>query len=56
MAKQPELRVVSYVHVGDDLVCTDVLNDEQKEQLAVWIKKTMLGAMFPDARFRVKKK
>lgn len=47
MAKEKrKIRAVSYVHVGDRLVCTDALTQGQKQQLATWIKVTYLNALF----------
>lgn len=47
MAKrQQKIRVVSYVHVGDELVCTDDLSKDQKKQLATWLKTTYLNSLF----------
>ena len=40
------IKVVSYVHVGDQLVCTDDLDPERKRQLATWLKCTYLNALF----------
>ncbi len=45
MAK-PEIKVVSYVHVGNKLVCTDDLTEEQRRDLATWLKSTYLNALF----------
>ncbi|MDE6589762.1 MAG: hypothetical protein K2K53_05340 [Oscillospiraceae bacterium] len=44
--KTQKIKVVSYVHVGDQLVNTDDLDSEQKRQLATWIKCTYLNALF----------
>lgn len=44
--KEQKIKVVSYVHVGDQLVCTDDLDPERKRQLATWIKCTYLNALF----------
>lgn len=47
MARQPQkIKVVSYVHVGDQLVNTEDLDPEQKRQLATWIKCTYLNALY----------
>ena len=35
--KQPEIKVVSYVHVGNELVNTDDLSPERKRELATWL-------------------
>lgn len=44
--KEQKLKVVSYVHVGDQLVNTEDLNPEQKRQLATWLKCTYLNALY----------
>lgn len=44
--KQQQIKVVSYVHVGDRLVNTDDLDPERKRQLATWIKCTYLNALY----------
>lgn len=44
--KQQKIKVVSYVHVGDQLVCTDDLDPEQKRRLATWLKCTYLNALY----------
>ena len=50
--KELKIKVVSYVHVGDQLVCTDDLDPERKRQLATWLKCTYLNALFEGkARF-----
>ena len=50
--KGKKIKVVSYVHVGDQLVNTDDLNSEQKRQLATWLKCTYLNALYEGkARF-----
>lgn len=50
--KRPKIKVVSYVHVGDQLVNTEELNEEQKARLATWIKCTYLNALYEGkARF-----
>ena len=46
MGKKPEIRTVSFVHIGDKLVSTDDLNDEQRCKLATWLKITYLNALF----------
>lgn len=51
--EKPKIKVVSYVHVGDQLVCTDDLTDEQRRDLATWLKSTYLNALFAgQAEFR----
>ena len=37
MRKQPEIKTVSYIHVGDKLVCTDDLDADMKKRLGTWI-------------------
>ncbi len=50
--KEQKIKVVSYVHVGDQLVNTDNLDAEQKRRLATWIKCTYLNALYEGkARF-----
>lgn len=44
--KEQKIKVVSYVHVGDQLVNTEELDEEQKRQLATWLKCTYLNALF----------
>ena len=44
--KEQKIKTVSYVHVGDQLVCTDDLDPERKRQLATWIKCTYLNALY----------
>lgn len=46
MAKKQEIRTVSFVHIGDELVSTDDLNDEQRRRLATWLKTTYLNTLF----------
>ncbi len=46
MAKKQEIRTVSFVHIGDDLVNTDDLDDEQRHRLATWLKTTYLNTLF----------
>ena len=46
MAKKQEIRTVSFVHIGDELVNTDDLDDEQRRRLATWLKTTYLNALF----------
>lgn len=46
MAKKQKIEAVSYVHVGDKLVNTDDLNDEQRRKLAKWLKTTYLNTLF----------
>ena len=50
-----EIKTVSYVHVGDQLVNTDDLSREQKKELATWLKVTYLNTLYQGkAVFRVK--
>ncbi|MCI9430838.1 MAG: hypothetical protein HFF70_00215 [Oscillospiraceae bacterium] len=46
MAKKQEIKTVSFVHIGDELVNTDDLDDEQRRRLATWLKTTYLNALF----------
>lgn len=46
MAKKQEIKTVSFVHIGDKLVNTDDLNDEQRRRLATWLKTTYLNSLF----------
>lgn len=46
VAKKQEIKTVSFVHIGDKLVNTDDLNDEQRRRLATWLKTTYLNALF----------
>lgn len=46
MAKKQEIRTVSFVHIGDELVDTDELNDDQRRRLATWLKITYLNTLF----------
>lgn len=46
MAKKQEIRTVSFVHIGDELVNTDDLDDDQRRRLATWLKTTYLNALF----------
>ena len=46
MAKKIEIRTVSYVHVGDKLVCTDDLTQDQKCRLATELKVEWMNALF----------
>ena len=46
MAKKMEIKVVSYVRVGDELVNTDDLSPEQKVDLATRLKVTYLNHLF----------
>ena len=46
MANKREIKTVSFVHIGDKLVNTDDLNDEQRRRLATWLKTTYLNALF----------
>lgn len=44
--KKHEIKTESYVHVGDQIVNTKDLNDEQRKRLAIWLKVTYLNALF----------
>lgn len=46
MTKKQEIKAVSFVHVGDKLVNTDDMNDEQRRRLATWLKITYLNTLF----------
>ena len=46
MRKQPEIKVVAYVHVGDQLVNVDELDDEKRRQLGTWLKSTYLNELY----------
>lgn len=41
-----EIKTVSYVRVGDELVRVRDLNEEQKERLAIGLKTTYLNELF----------
>lgn len=44
--KEQKIKVVSYVHVGDQLVNTEELDPERRQQLATWIKCTYLNTLY----------
>lgn len=44
--KEVKIRVESYVHVGDQLVNTRDLTEEQKVKLAGWIKLNWCQALY----------
>lgn len=46
MAKTKKIKCVSYVHVGDKLVCTDDLTRSQKEYVGTSLQMAMLSAAF----------
>ena len=46
MAKQHEIKTVSYVHVGDKLVRMDDLDAELRRKIATRLKITYLNALF----------
>jgi len=46
VARKQEIKTVSFVHIGDDLVNTDDLNDDQRRKLATWLKTTYLNTLF----------
>ena len=51
--KEQKIKVVSYVHVGDQLVETSQLDPDKRRELATWIKCTYLNALFEGkAKFR----
>lgn len=53
MAKQPKIRAVSYVHVGDELVEWSQLTPEQKRKAATILKTNYLNALYAGkAEFR----
>ena len=50
--KAQQIKVISYVHVGDELVNTADLDDEKRRELATWIKCTYLNTLYEGkARF-----
>ena len=52
MRKQPEIKVVAYVHVGDQLVNVDDLSKEMRTELGTRIKVKYLNELFRgQARF-----
>lgn len=46
MARKQEIKTVSFVHIGDELVNTDDLDDDQRHKLAAWLKTTYLNTLF----------
>jgi len=46
VARKQEIKTVSFVHIGDELVNTDDLNDDQRRRLATWLKTTYLNTLF----------
>lgn len=46
MTKQTKIKTISFVQVGNRLVCTDDLNKEQRKYVATWIKTTYLNSLF----------
>lgn len=46
MAKKQEIKTVSFVHIGDELVNTEDLDDVQRRKLATWLKTTYLNTLF----------
>lgn len=55
MKKAPEIKVIAYVHVGDQLVNVDELSDEMRVKLATRLKTTYLNELFRgEAVFRPK--
>ena len=41
-----DIKVISYVHVGDKLVNTEDLTPEQRQRLANWLKAEWLNGLF----------
>jgi len=53
--KDIEIKAISYVHVGDELVEFSQLTQEQKRKAATWLKCTYLNALYAgQARFSPK--
>ena len=53
--RNQKIRVEAYVHVGDQLVNVDDLNQEQKVRLSNELAVTMLNAAYAGvAKFRIK--
>lgn len=46
MAKKREIKTVSFVHIGNELVNTEDLDDVQRRKLATWLKTTYLNTLF----------
>lgn len=47
MARQTQkIRTISYIHVGDRLVDTETLNDEQKKYVATRLNQQFMNALF----------
>lgn len=46
MARKQEIKTVSFVHIGDELVNTDDLDDGQRRKLASWLRLTYLNTLF----------
>jgi len=46
VARKQEIRTVSFVHIGGQLVNTDALDDGQRRKLAAWLKTTYLNTLF----------
>ena len=44
--KPPQIKVISYVHVGDQLVNTADLDEKKRRELATWIKCTYLNTLY----------
>lgn len=44
--EKKKIKCISYCYVGDELVCTDDLNEEQKERLAVGLQVTWMNELF----------
>ncbi len=57
MAQPPEIKTVSYVRIGEELVNTDDLTQAHKGCLATWLKLTYLNNLFMGkAKFTEKSK
>lgn len=44
--KQTQIRTVSYIHVGNKLVCTDDLTPQQKYYVGTLLKQQILNAFY----------
>lgn len=44
--KQTKIKAISYVRVGEELIEVSQLSDEQKRELASWLKCTYLNHLF----------
>lgn len=43
---QQKIRTRAFVHIGDELVAVDTLNDEQRARLATQLKTTYLNTLY----------